>query len=356
MYTLNTVEDAFAFLTQPDMQDVPASEISLQGELAKFETVITGEKYHATIPAALARGLWEFQEEMYRAAAFALYGEDNIRRLTDEQKRSFELVFSVSEGSSDIWSSLGEFFKKLGEGFTTMDSKHKGPTLVAIALIIALGWGGTHVVDTWAKAKEAEVEASTKIKEKEIDAARDRDREQARTEQFELIGSIAKQNAAVGRFDKATEEGARSIVKGASDADHIRVGRVTFDRAEIIEVNQRAVRDRAEAKIVTDEFYVVRIEFRHTDTTRVWLASSNYDEFPALILSDDLPTAEVDKIIEAARARQSIKLEVSLTYIRNQIRAAQVLSLKGTATDGKIFVEPKRFDQSEPRATPLNEG
>lgn len=323
--TLSTVDDALAFLQYaPEDFD---GEVNFAGELSGFETYIVGEKYHGSIPAALARGLWEFQEEMYRAVAFALYGEDSIRRLTDEQKASFELVFDVSEGSSDIWASLEEFFKKLGEGFTTMDSKDKARTLVAIALIVALAWGGTHVVDTWAEVKQKEIAAASDVRTKEIDVQKTKEQEDAKSKQFEILGQIAKQNASVARFEKATEEGTKAIIKSTSDASHVRVGRVNFSREEIIEVNQRAAKERAEARLLTGDFYVVRVEFRRADSTRIWVATKDYDEFPVTVITGEVEGADIDKLVEAGKDRAAIKLEIEATVIRNQIRGAHIVKV-----------------------------
>lgn len=327
MYVLNSVSDALNFLADPKSAEVGADAIQIGGELAQFEAWFEGKNYHATIPTSLARGLWEFQEELYRAAAFALYGEDDIRRLTEEQKAAFELIFEVKEGSSDLLASLGDFFTKLGEGFTTMDSKHKGPTLVAIVLIVAMAWGGTHVVDSWEDTKQKEIAATTTVKEKEVAATAAASLETARTAQFQLISDITRQSQAAKRFEKATEEGTRAIIKSASDADRIRVGKVSFDKAEIQEVTQRAARERSEAKILVDDFFVVRIEFRDATSTKIWVASKNYDEFPVTIVRGDVTDEEIEKVIAAGKARESLKLEINATMIRSQIRGAQIVRL-----------------------------
>ncbi|HEY0589010.1 MAG TPA: hypothetical protein VGD52_22945 [Pseudoduganella sp.] len=327
MYVLNSVADAFNFLAKPEYAEVEASQIKIGGELAQFEAWFEGKNYHATIPTSLARGLWEFQEEMYRAAAFALYGEDDIRKLTDEQKAAFELIFEVKEGSSDLLASLEEFFSKLGEGFTTMESKHKGPTLVAIVLIVALAWGATHIVDSQEDTKQKEIAARTTVKEKEVDASAAAALETARTAQFQLISDITKQSQAAKRFEKATEEGSRSIIKSASDADRIRIGKISFDKSEIQEVTQRAVRERSEAKILVDDFYIVRIEFRDATSTKIWVASKMFDEFPLTIVRGDVTEDEIEKVIAAGKAREPLKMEINATMIRSQIRGAQIVRL-----------------------------
>lgn len=101
--TISTVEEALAYIQSEHPED---EAIAIGGVLAAFHAHIDGKNYHTSVPAGLARGLWELQEELYRAVAFALYGEESYKRLTEEQKEKFELVFQVSEGSSDLLAPL----------------------------------------------------------------------------------------------------------------------------------------------------------------------------------------------------------------------------------------------------------
>ena len=318
---LSSLEEALAYLAtyaggaEADA-DADAPNVEFDGELSQLRIDIDGERYHATIPGELARGLWEYQEGLYKAVAFALYGVEDIRRLTGAQRREFELVFKVAEGSTDLIAPLTEFFKKLGEGFLTMESKHKACVLVAIAVVLTAGWGATHIIESQSSVKKDEIKATLDIR-----------KEEEKTRQFEVLGRVAAGNAVVSTFSKASEEGARSIVRSAPDARNVRVGRINIDRAEIEEVNQRALKEKATASIIQEDFRVFGAYARDASATKYFLVRQDGAEFSVVVSHDDHAPADLEKIWAAARDRKPISMEVNLTLIRGVIRTAQIVKL-----------------------------
>lgn len=320
--TIATVEEALAYIASERPDD---EIVKLGGALVAFHAYIDGKDYHASIPAGLARGLWELQEELYRAVAFALYGDESYKRLTDEQKEKYELVFQVSEGSLDLLAPLETFFKELGEGFKNMDSGHKMKTLIAIAVIMASAWGGVTVYESLVESKQklAEIESDNIDKQGVRDMVLAQDA--ARAEQFRLIAEIAQNDPVVGRFAKATENGTRAIIKGASDATRIKIGDADFNRDAILEVNQRAAKESAQAHIVTDEFRVVRGDARDGGVTRFWLVNSAGLEFSGIVIDEEFDAKELNQLWEAFRGRTNLKLEINTTVVRGQIKNASIL-------------------------------
>jgi hypothetical protein len=320
--TLSSVDDALAYLTAySEAEDGP--EVVFAGDLAHLHAKIEGADYHGTIPGELARGLTELQDAFYRAAAFALHGDDRINRLTVDERENFELVFSVKQGSSEIDASLGDIWKKLGDGFIKMKSEHRRTVLIVIALAFALGWGGPKLYETHAEIEKAKIEATA-----------EKDRDVEKTRQMTLFAQLAARIPAAERFEKAGGEGARAVIKGAKDADSITLNRAHFDKVAIEEINQRAAKDKAEPKVFTSEFRIVGLESRDR-SLKVWLEARGIKQFSVIIGDDDDADADLlHAIWSAARERKLITLEISATYIRGQMKTAQVvrqITHKGTA-------------------------
>jgi hypothetical protein len=314
---IKTKQEAVDFLSAylaRDEKDVPGVQIG--GELAQISMHIEGENYHGSFPGEFARGLWEFQEAIYNAVAFSLYGVEDIRRLTAEQKDDFKIVFELAEGSLDIGAMLETFLEKFAEGITKMDSKHKVISVVAVALILTTGFGAVHLIDSNAEVKKAQVEAHAKVEE-----------EQQRTEQFRVITDAMKGNAVVTQFAKASEDGSRAIVKRAQGATEIRVGSVKFDKDDIDEINQRATKEKATAMIVTEDFVVVRVETRDSSMTKLILANGKTGEFSAIMQDEDFDADQINKLWSAIRSRQKVSLEVNATYVRGAIKSAQIVKV-----------------------------
>lgn len=310
------VGSALEYLAREQVSHDDGEQISLHGALANLQLHIEGSNYNASIPADLARGLWEFQEEIYRAVAFALYGVDHVRKLSAEERENFQLVFHVAEGSTWIEATLGKLAEKLGEALTKMDGKDVKRTVIAVVLILACAYGAVHVID-----------GSNDVKKEEVKNALELGKEKEKTRQFELFSRYVDSNPTAKRFSKATEDGAKAIIKGASDADLIQIGRVTFDKNEIIEANQRAAKERAASEIIVDDFVIVRAEKRDPSVTKFVVASGKHGEFTVVLLDDEFDEKSADKVWTAFKSNTKVKLEVNATVVRQQIKSAQLVQV-----------------------------
>ncbi len=313
--TLSSVEEALQYVADID-SGIEVEEVEFAGELAAMCINVKGEKYHSTIPSELARGLWEYQEAIYKAAAFVMFGADDIRRLPSATKAELELVFEVSEGSSALLAPLKDLFVAIGDGIKTMDDRHKVKTIILIAVILAGGVVAWKALDDSGIAKKEEIKATLALRT-----------EEEKTKQFEIIARASAAQPAVRQFEKAAEEGTKAVVRGASDAESIGIGRAKFSRDDIKEANQRSARTGSTATVIEGDYRVFGTESRHGDSTRYVLAGADGVEFPVTVSHGDLGADDLEKLWAAARSRTAIKLEVSITKNRGQIRAAQIIAV-----------------------------
>jgi len=315
LVTLNTVEEAIACLARlQDGEDI--GKVEFAGELSGLHIKVDGDKYHATVPGELARGLWQFQAEVYEAAAYALTGQSDIRRLTSEQRSDLELIFKVKEGSSDFWAALGGLFERLGEGFKDMDGAHKARTLILIALIVAGGYGfgkGAEVFRDIRKDEEA-----TRVTEI---------REAAQTEQIKVFADAIAQSTIAQKFDQAMTKGVKDIVRSAPDAREIKAGRTVIDADDIQELNRRATRVTSTADVLDLQFRIFKVDVRDVGVAKYVLAGSGTGEFVATLNEADFTKDELVKILEAAQKREDIRLAVVVTRRHGEIRSGQIVQV-----------------------------
>ena len=197
-----------------------------------------------------------------------------------------------------------------------MDSKHKAYVLVAVAVMLSTGWAATSIIESQATVKKDEIKANLTIRQ-----------EEEKTRQFEVLGKVASANNVVAAFAKASEEGARSVVRSTPDAENIKIGRAKINRLDIEEVNQRAVKDKATADIIQEDFRVFGAYAKDASATKYVLARKDGTEFAVLVSHDDHPASDLEKIWAAARDRKPISLEVNATIIRGTIKAAQIVKV-----------------------------
>jgi len=235
--------------------------------------------------------------------------------LSVEQREALELVFQVGEGSSDFLAPIETFLAQIAAGITGMDDQHKTMVLIAVAVIIAVGTLGWKAIDSNRSKKEEEIKANLAASN-----------EAEKTRQFEIIASMGSNNV-VNRFEDAAERGNRAVVRGASDAVSVQVGRTFYDQDDIGEAARRAPRIASSVDVVEDDYRVFNSESKLADLTKYVLASDDGVEFPIVVTHGDFDEQSLNRLWEAARRRTKIRLEVAIVKGRNGIRSAQLLAV-----------------------------
>lgn len=313
MTTISTLDEALAFLASPDYD----ATIELTGALAQLHIEVDGARYHSTMPGELARGIWDLQEALYKAAAFALTGSDDIRRLSAPQRQQLELVFVVKDGSTDLLASLQGFFTALGEGFKTMDDRTKAKTLIAIAAIVTGYLWGDSLLEGYFTQQGRLLDAQARQALSDGENAR-----------LKIVRDMIAEQRTVARFDEAMDAGARAIARGAQDASSLRIGPQQIDSAQIQYVNQRAARVPSTSVTVTESFAVFQADTHSHESTRYMLGRPDGSEFAVTVIHEAFSADDLEKLWTAARQRQRIELEVTITTNKDGVvRNAQIISV-----------------------------
>lgn len=313
--TLSTAEEALAHLQALENGERPDA-IEFDGELKWLHIRIDGPRYHATVPGELARGLWQFQEAVYSAAAYALTGVGDIRKLNFEQRAALELVFEVKEGSSDLWAALSGFLEKLGEGFANMDPLTKSRVIIVVALIVAAGYGFGKSADVFGDVRKEEVKAHQVVA-----------LEEQQTKQMEVFAKALAGNRAAQKFDEAVTEGTKAIARSAPDATQIDVGRTKLDAEKIQELNRRAPRVATIPDVLDLKFRIFKVDVREPGVAKYVLSGEGTGEFVATLNEANFSQDELAKVLEAARMREEIRLEVLIGRSKGEIRSAQIMQV-----------------------------
>ncbi|WP_313082544.1 hypothetical protein [Pulveribacter sp.] len=313
--TLSSVEDAIAYLERLE-SGVQPDDITFEGELQWLRIRVEGERYHATVPGELARGIWQFQEAVYSAAAYALTGVGDIRKLTADQRSALELVFEVKDGSSDFWAALSGFLNKIAEGCANMDPVTKARLLIVIALIVAGGYGFGKAVDVFGDVRKEEIKAQQVL-----------GLEQQQTRQMEIFTEALAGNKVAQKFDEAVTEGTKAIARSAPDATEIDVGRTKLDAERIEELNRRAPRVQTVPDVLDTSFRIFKVDVREPGVAKYVLAGDGTGEFVATLNEANFSQADLTRVLEAAQKREQIRLEVLIARSKGEIRSAQIMQV-----------------------------
>lgn len=304
--TLDDVVDLIQRLTRDEVGP-NWDGVSLSEDLTTITIEITGERYHGTVSGDLARGLWDMQQEVYRALAFTLTGVDDKRRL-GKLPEDWRFQFEVTEGSTILRASIKWIIDALKDGYRTMDDNHKTIVILGVTFALVGGAGLTYVANNYISAQE-HVQV-----------------EQERTRQFEVVAQAGRRVPEVRRWTEAAESGAKSVVKAVPDATSVTMGQETINAHQIQEINARAARESPTLEPVTEFFYVRGFKRQDDGVSRFTITKAG-EELIVVLDAASFTDEQLDRLWYAAQHDTQIALEIQVKRVGDAIKGAWVTDI-----------------------------
>lgn len=305
---ISSEEDAFYYLKLASEGEFSGKTVSFEFDnWPRLDINIKGERYKSTLPTGVMKGLVEYQGVLNRA--FALLGDHaSAKPISESERQDLEVVFEISEGSSDISSLIPDQLWTIAEqAMLTMSGTELVTTVLGVALIIGLTKLGL------SKLKSSAELASEKLK-------------------YDFAKDIVEQNVKLSQVNADLNKAMLTVVKGAHDANFMRIGGITLDGAEIDNLTQRR-RSSTEKRRIDDLFLVKKLQT--TDTK--WKILFQHDKF-GFIKVDLYKTDEVDKLFDdiqnAFRNGQAISLYMLGAFKGDKLISATIV---GSPTLGLLF-------------------
>lgn len=231
--------------------------------LTRFSIRVEGPGYEAVTPGEQTRTLWEIQEHFFRLAALLVHGTTDIRKLSTDERKAFELQFRTREGSWEDQVLTDGFWKALFENTVgKMDSR----TIALLIMGVFCVWGVTSVVDSYnnrtVKLKEAEAAikaAEVKLKEEETKRLLSREE----TERYQaLVDAISPRekkqyDVVMQATAHAKQNVAESLAKRSPDATRIEVGGSEYQGAALEALRARSKNATEPVDVVSSRFQIV---------------------------------------------------------------------------------------------------
>lgn len=136
--TIPTERAAFNLLSEVISGKTDAAEIEVQYQSAKwarFDVVWEGGNLNSSLTSDMMRALIEYQNTVYRAAAYLSSDRLSGRALKDDDRERIELLFQVKKGSSAVtasgWKAIQEIAGKLVKGMSPREK-----TIVILTLLL----------------------------------------------------------------------------------------------------------------------------------------------------------------------------------------------------------------------------
>jgi len=277
-----------------------------------FDLDVEGSRYHSSLPSGVMKGLLEYQTAINRAYASIAYGK-TAKGLSDDARREAELVFDVSEGSTETKADLVEPLTKLGEkAIERMTGRQLVVTILGAALLAAGVYLGSHWMDTQASM------------------AADQNKQAALT-------AVLQQNTQLAQMQVDVSKSAMTMVKGAYDADRLSYGNLYLSRDEIVAINQRS-RETLQAHRIDGAFEIQQLK-RFDDRWRIVLFREDTGAVQTDLFNGQNAAECIEEIALAFAKHRPVDLMVLGKYKADTIQSATVL---GSTHSGLIEpVQPR---------------
>lgn len=290
----------------------------------KFVIRIDGVNFQGTIPTRIMRPLLELQRQVNRLYAQTVYG-DSLRRLTQEEKESLELVVRVGEGSSWFESLLDTAFgETLRRAVDKMDGNQVTAVLITFGVLLVSAWAYSSYLNNRLEEKELEqtIQLSELDKEKMDILARAR--------------SIFPQGeTAALAVDPVREEFLRQLHPGDQLTVPAYDGGDPFSQDAVVsgavaKELARSPRQVAQERLLEDEFLLRIADFSKPGVVRVELErGTDGFVFRADVPAGVLTTEQEAALRERSWERRRIQLKVLIKEIHGRYTCAKVVSVDG---------------------------
>lgn len=143
-------------------EEIPLTSIDFN-TITKVEVKVQGSYYNGEISSDLCYSLVNFHDNLLRLYCIAKYREENLTRLTDEDREKINLIFTVNEGCT-LW---GVDLNEVASNIATSIAKHtidkmNSTELTACVILIILSLLGYRLYDRYCQKEEKKVEESSK--------------------------------------------------------------------------------------------------------------------------------------------------------------------------------------------------
>lgn len=284
-----------------------------------------GSKFSNSLTGQAARGLWEFQQEIYRAVAYTLYGQASIKKLTKEDLENYNLVFTINEGSTEVNALLEKFLEFLQEELKGMNPAEKIITLVAIVAIITYGFvtyslESQRISSTTQISLEQERNKIEEIKEKE------------HTRHLELMAQVKMQTHIATVWEESVREGVKSIAKSLEEEDSMDFGQYHIPKESIKQLKQKAPKSLPDEDTITDIFTLYG--FREISKGEILFEIRGASgEYSVLADQDSFTEEELKYLTHTAADIRPLKMTIKLIMIREKVKAAYISNFEKQQKD-----------------------
>ncbi|WP_394165164.1 hypothetical protein [Neptunomonas phycophila] len=275
-----------------------------------FHINIKGDRYNSTMTTSLMRSLVELQGHLNRVYAEVVYGK-SAKSLTAEERAALEIVFTVKEGSSDVDADLSGFFAELGK--SAME-KMTGTQVVTVVLGAAALWGAASTYSGYIEGQQKSQEEKNR---------------------HEITMQLLKQQPKLMEIQNEQVSTYTNILKSVPDATQVTLDQTVMSQAQL-EVITRQERQATELKRIDDLYLISSLKIKQDSYKIDVLRVSDGKVIPTELFKGHLSINEMDRIMKAFTAEESINLNIVGRVRGDIITSANIVGINNKANGNAV--------------------
>lgn len=310
-------EDAWEWLKKAVDGELPHTEepIHLKFEgWPSLDLKFKGKDFDSSVPSRLMPSLLEAQKEIYRLYATGRYGEENLRKLTSEEKEQLELVVRVEEGSSIFETNLEDVLTKAFEGAVgKMDSQH----LLVLFLGAALTWGSVIAWKVWLRSKEKRAELESRVS---ISQSEER--------KLSIMADALNKNTELQRVSAGADEFRNQSLSKLKPADKFEVPQsnvvIDGERAAVVTATPR---EQSSETRLSGLYLILSVDSGGMRGYRVKVKSLETEEEFSVAIPDQVFSRDQLEILKDGEwDKEPVQMSIKGRTLRGQISSATLIS------------------------------
>lgn len=288
-------------------------------ESVKFKIFGDGTRYNGTLPASLAQGICEFQNEMYKVYTLIKYKTDNLQRLGAQDREDAEIVFSIKPGCTEIITALKDLAETCGNAFDKV-TQGMSPTQKTTCFLFAVAlFGGAWVGTSYLKS---EAEIAVKQEETKQQEAKIKSENERLTILKDGMLQAMRSNAGVDTIERAegiqehVSKAYTGVLKSVSDADRIEIDGATklnLSQKDVHEIIKNPI-EKAKKEERNLELVIDSIKRTAEKITLSCREPSSEESFPVSVDTSFIDDKdEIALLFDAMKENRTVKILGSYT-------------------------------------------
>lgn len=277
-----------------------------------IEFKVNGRRWQSSIPTRIMPAILEVQKDLHRAYARVNYGDNNVKRLSSDERDALEIVVKVSQGSSEFMALIeGAMNTFVDKAVAKMTAEQIVVTVIGVSLVIAgrLSW------KDWLNARQEQKESDERVA-----------LSQEETRRLEVLGNAMKQQPIIAAVKKEADLTRDDLVKSMDDPDMLHVGDMELPGHEakqlIKKERERSVPVRIDGLFRITEVRPLIASFR-LGLKRIKDDFELNAEVKDAVLNHDMREA----LKQGEWGRMPIQLSINAHELRGNIVSAEVSSV-----------------------------